>query len=111
MHACQSLSLVQIFFALADLPRLGVDPWETAFAQVTPETIHVLDKLNTEYGDGPPWGDGPWQVGLNHVPLNLNLKQSKIRHQGYSYLDEEFPNLDYIKTCETLGRVQGLLNN
>merc|ERR1719333_1709448 len=47
--------------------------------------MDVVDRINTEYGDGPPWGDGPPQGKL---------------WQGYEFLDEEYPNLSYLERCE-----------
>ena len=46
------------------------------------EGIDVVDKLNGEYGDGPPWGRGP--------------NQGQVQAQGNAYLKKNFPNLDYI---------------
>ena len=45
--------------------------------------MDVVEKLYTGYGDAPPQGEGP--------------TQSKIMAQGNSYLEANFPKLDYIK--------------
>lgn len=43
----------------------------------------VVDKLCSEYGDGPPQGRGP--------------AQGRIQSEGNEYLRASFPKLDYIK--------------
>jgi len=57
------------------------------FGKVT-EGMDVVDKLNGEYGDGPPWGKGP--------------SQGEIEAEGNTYLKKNFPNLDYIKSATVL---------
>jgi peptidyl-prolyl cis-trans isomerase A (cyclophilin A) len=47
--------------------------------------MDVVDKINGEYGDGPPSGSGP--------------DQSRIQSEGNAYLKKDFPNLDYIKSA------------
>ena len=49
------------------------------------EGMDVVDKINSEYGDGPPGGNGP--------------NQGLIQMQGNAYLKKDFPNLDYIKSA------------
>jgi len=49
------------------------------------EGMDVVDKINGEYGDGPPGGFGP--------------NQQLIQEHGNAYLKENFPNLDYIKSA------------
>jgi len=51
--------------------------------------MEVVDKINSEYGEGAPSGRGPRQ----------DLAQS----QGNTYLNKEFPKLDYIKTATIEG--------
>jgi peptidyl-prolyl cis-trans isomerase A (cyclophilin A) len=54
------------------------------FGKVT-EGIDVVDKINSEYGDGAPYGRGP--------------DQGRIQNEGNTYLKKDFPNLDYIKSA------------
>lgn len=73
----------QLFINFGDNSRLdgsGFSP----FGKVT-EGMDVVDKINGQYGDGPPWGSGP--------------NQDFIQHQGNAYLKKSYPNLDYIKSA------------
>ena len=45
--------------------------------------MEIVDKLYSEYGDGPPRGSGP--------------DQGRIQTEGNAYLSKSFPKLDYIK--------------
>jgi peptidyl-prolyl cis-trans isomerase A (cyclophilin A) len=47
--------------------------------------MDVVDKLNGEYGDGPPYGRGP--------------NQGRVQSEGNTYLKSDFPDLDYIKSA------------
>lgn len=49
------------------------------------EGMDVVDKINSEYGEGAPMGRGP--------------NQGRIQQEGNSYLKKDFPNLDYIKSA------------
>jgi peptidyl-prolyl cis-trans isomerase A (cyclophilin A) len=49
------------------------------------EGMDVVDKINSEYGDGPPGGNGP--------------NQGSIQTEGNAYLKKDFPDLDYIKSA------------
>ncbi|MGA2787856.1 MAG: peptidylprolyl isomerase [Verrucomicrobiota bacterium] len=49
------------------------------------EGMDVVDKINSEYGDGPPYGSGP--------------NQGRVQAEGNTYLKKDFPNLDYIKSA------------
>lgn len=46
--------------------------------------MEVVDKLNSEYGEGAPRGRGP--------------DQGRIQREGNAYLKKDFPNLDYINS-------------
>ncbi len=45
-------------------------------------SMDVLNKINSEYGEGAPRGRGP--------------HQGRVQSQGNTYLKASFPNLDYI---------------
>ncbi len=64
----------------ANLDGMGFSP----FGKVT-EGMDVVDKINGEYGDGPPSGSGP--------------NQERIQNEGNAYLKKDFPNLDYIRSA------------
>lgn len=76
----------QIFIAFEDLDFLGKEPWETPFGRVI-EGMDVIDNLNTDYGEIYPFSEnGP--------------DQQEIYRQGNQYLRDNFPELDYIQSCE-----------
>jgi peptidyl-prolyl cis-trans isomerase A (cyclophilin A) len=75
----------QLFIAFEDLDFLGKEPWETPFGLVI-EGQSTLDAVYKGYGDIPPFGKGP--------------NQQKIHNQGNQYIRTEFPNIDFIKSCE-----------
>ena len=45
--------------------------------------MNIVDKINSEYGEGAPRGRGP--------------DQGRLQTEGNAYLMKEFPKLDYIK--------------
>ncbi len=49
------------------------------------EGMDVVDKLNSEYGDGAPYGRGP--------------DQGRVQSEGNVFLKKDFPNLDYINSA------------
>jgi len=49
------------------------------------EGMDVVDKINSEYGEGAPNGNGP--------------NQGRIQMEGNTYLKKDFPNLDYVKSA------------
>jgi peptidyl-prolyl cis-trans isomerase A (cyclophilin A) len=76
----------QLFINFADntgLDGMGFSP----FGKVV-EGMDVVDKINSEYGEGAPHGRGP--------------HQGRIQQEGNAYLKKDFPNLDYIKTAKIL---------
>jgi peptidyl-prolyl cis-trans isomerase A (cyclophilin A) len=71
----------QVFINYADnsgLDRQGFSP----IGQVI-SGMNVVDTLYSEYGDGPPRGNGP--------------DQSRIQTDGNAYLTKSFPKLDFIR--------------
>lgn len=76
----------QLFINLADNDRLDGMGFPS-FGKVT-EGMDVVDKLNSEYGEGAPQGRGP--------------AQGRIQAEGNAYLKKDFPNLDYIKSVTIL---------
>lgn len=52
------------------------------------EGMDVVDKINSEYGEGAPNGNGP--------------NQGRIQMEGNAYLKKDFPNLDYILSASIL---------
>jgi peptidyl-prolyl cis-trans isomerase A (cyclophilin A) len=67
----------------ANLDGMGFSP----FGRVT-EGMEVVDKINSEYGEGAPRGRGP--------------DQGRVQKEGNAYLKKDFPNLDYIKSADVL---------
>ncbi len=73
----------QLFINFGD--NAGLDSQGFApFGKVT-DGMGVVDKIDGEYGDGPPSGTGP--------------DQGRIQAEGNAYLKKDFPNLDYIKSA------------
>ncbi len=73
----------QLFINFGDnrnLDGIGFSP----FGKVI-EGMDVVDKINSEYGEGAPRGRGP--------------DQSRVQGGGNAYLKKDFPNLDYIKSA------------
>lgn len=77
----------QLFIAFEDLDFLGKAPWEVPFGRVV-DGFSVVDSLYKGYGDIPPYGKGP--------------DQQKIHNRGAAYLQESFPNLDYLQSCRVV---------
>jgi len=76
----------QLFINFVDntpLDGMGFSP----FGKVI-EGMDVVDKINSEYGEGAPRGRGP--------------NQGRIQMEGNAYLKKDFPNLDYIKSATIL---------
>ena len=81
----------QLFINLVNnsrLDRMGFSP----FARVV-EGMDVVDSLYAGYGEGAPNGRGP--------------AQGFIQTRGNTYLDREFPKLDFIKKATILKDVSG----
>jgi peptidyl-prolyl cis-trans isomerase A (cyclophilin A) len=76
----------QFFINFGDnirLDQMGFSP----FGKVT-DGMDVVDKINGEYGEGAPGGQGP--------------EQGRIQSEGNAYLKKDFPHLDYIKSATVL---------
>ena len=70
----------QVFINYVDnsrLDNLGFSP----FGQVV-EGMEVVDELHAGYGEGAPSGQGP--------------SQQDLQRRGNAYLEESFPDLDYV---------------
>ena len=81
----------QLFINFGDNIRLdgmGFSP----FGKVT-DGMDVVDKINSEYGEGAPGGRGP--------------DQGRVQMEGNAYLKKDFPNLDYIKSATVLPAADG----
>ena len=73
----------QLFINFGD--NVGLDGQGfSPFGKVT-EGMDVVDKINSEYGEGAPQGNGP--------------DQGRVQMEGNAYLKKDFPNLDYIKSA------------
>jgi peptidyl-prolyl cis-trans isomerase A (cyclophilin A) len=80
-HAGPGTRTTQVFINFGDnasLDNQGFPP----FGQVT-TGMNVVDKINSEYGEGAPRGRGP--------------DQGRLQNEGNAYLMKDFPKLDYIK--------------
>lgn len=76
----------QMFINFGDNARLdgmGFSPFGKVIAG-----MDVVDKINSEYGEGAPNGIGP--------------AQGRVQGEGNAYLKKDFPNLDYIKSATLL---------
>ena len=76
----------QLFINFGDNARLDGMGFPS-FGKVT-EGMDVVDKINSEYGEGAPRGRGP--------------DQGRVQMEGNAYLKKDFPNLDYIKSATVL---------
>ena len=84
----------QIFIAFEYLDFLGTAPWETPFAVVV-EGQSTLDNLYKDYGDIPPFGNGP--------------DQNKIHNRGNKYVHDEFPLIDFLQECHVIEEVSSMV--
>mmetsp|Transcript_67958 Transcript_67958/g.210101 ORF Transcript_67958/g.210101 Transcript_67958/m.210101 type:complete len:292 (-) Transcript_67958:183-1058(-) len=74
---------------LGDFPQLGGNPWETPIGRVAPESMNVLHRIHTGYGDMPQCG------GSGPDPISLEA-------EGNSYIMENFPDCDFVKSASWL---------
>jgi peptidyl-prolyl cis-trans isomerase A (cyclophilin A) len=76
----------QLFINFGD--NVGLDSQGfSPFGKVV-QGMDVVDKINGEYGEGAPGGNGP--------------NQGQVQMEGNAYLKKDFPNLDYIKSASIL---------
>jgi peptidyl-prolyl cis-trans isomerase A (cyclophilin A) len=76
----------QLFINFSD--NAGLDGQGFApFGKVV-EGMDVVDKINGEYGEGAPSGNGP--------------DQQRVQMEGNAYLKKDFPKLDYIKSVTVI---------
>jgi peptidyl-prolyl cis-trans isomerase A (cyclophilin A) len=75
----------QLFINLVDNSRLDSSGF-VPFAKIA-RGMEVVDALYKGYGEGAPPGQGP--------------EQSRIQAEGNTYLEADFPKLDFIKTART----------
>uniref|UniRef100_A0A6B2LG42 PPIase cyclophilin-type domain-containing protein n=1 Tax=Arcella intermedia TaxID=1963864 RepID=A0A6B2LG42_9EUKA len=73
----------ELFVAYSDENGFGNTRWEVPFGVV--QDMDVFDQINDEYGDVPPYGQGP--------------DQQQLYLRGNAYLTENFPKMDYISYC------------
>jgi peptidyl-prolyl cis-trans isomerase A (cyclophilin A) len=71
----------QVFINFVDNSRLDSSGF-AAFGEVV-EGMDVVDSLYSDYGEGPPRGNGP--------------NQARIQTEGNAYLESDFPELDYVE--------------
>jgi peptidyl-prolyl cis-trans isomerase A (cyclophilin A) len=76
----------QLFINFGDNTGLDAQGF-SPFGKVS-EGMDVVDKINSEYGEGAPNGAGP--------------DQGRIQTEGNTYLKKDFPNLDYIKSASVI---------
>ena len=76
----------QLFINFGDNSGLDAQGF-SPFGKVV-DGMDVVDKINGEYGEGAPNGNGP--------------DQGRIQQEGNAYLKKDFPNLDYIKSATIL---------
>ena len=77
----------QIFINLVpntNLDALGFSP----FGEIV-EGMEVVDQLYSGYGEGAPGGNGP--------------DQGRLQAEGNTYLNADFPNLDYVERASIEG--------
>ena len=72
-----------LFISLMRSNQFGTNPWETPIGRVT-KGMDVVRKLESSYGDMPPWGKGPEQAPI---------------YDGPQYIEENFPLLDKFIKC------------
>ena len=77
----------ELFIAYRDSTHLGKSPWEVPIGFVL-HGMDVVDSFFADYGDIHPYGNAP--------------RQGRMYKEGNAYLKQEFPKLDYIKSCHIM---------
>jgi len=74
----------QLFFAYADQPHLGKQPWEVPFGKLRDKaSLAVLDSFHQGYGD--------------------TVDQAALEEQGNAYIARDFPLIDFVRRCVVTG--------
>ena len=74
-----------LFITFGSNPNLGTLDHETPIGYITRNSFATISEWYTNYGDMPPWGNGP--------------DPYQIINSGQEYLNSKFPLLDYINSC------------
>ena len=70
------------------LNTFGQNSWETPFGRVADvDSLRVVGSFHS-YGDMPPWGSGP--------------DHQRIHQEGYGFLKDAYPDLDYFEGCRVV---------
>jgi cyclophilin family peptidyl-prolyl cis-trans isomerase len=70
------------------LEAFGDNSWETPFGRVADvDSLRVVGGFKS-YGDMPPWGSGP--------------DHARIHEEGYGFLKNSYPDLDYFQGCRVV---------
>ena len=70
------------------LNTFGQNSWETPFGRVADvDSLRVVGSFHS-YGDMPPWGSGP--------------DHQRIHQEGYGFLKDAYPDLDYFQGCRVV---------
>jgi peptidyl-prolyl cis-trans isomerase A (cyclophilin A) len=81
-HGGPNTRTTQVFINFGDNGNLDAQGFPP-FGQVASGGMAVVDKINSQYGEGAPNGRGP--------------DQGRVQTEGNAYLMKDFPKLDYIK--------------
>ena len=75
----------QLFINLVDNSRLDGMGF-TPFGKISASGMHVVDQIESFYGEGAPSGNGP--------------DQGRIQMEGNKYLERDFPRLSFINSVQ-----------
>ena len=75
----------QLFISYGKIKSLGTQLWETPVGEVI-EGMENIESLYAEYGDMPPWGNGPEQHMIQQT-------------DGLEYMEQHFGEMDRFTTC------------